>query len=141
MAPWDETFPKTCHVSRKALLHMEMEKVANEAVEELMNLVKRLSQKSIEELALEDEEMLEGHIYEESYQEDPDEVSHVEDPDETFVSMLPLDEDEVLISSLPFDEDIQASVPPAHQEENMMSCNPFEILMILYSMILEVKKY
>jgi hypothetical protein len=45
-----------------------------------------------------------------------------EDPDETF------DEEEVLISSLPFDEDIQAFVPPAHQEENMMSCNPFEDL-------------
>jgi hypothetical protein len=42
--------------------------------------------------------MLEGHIYEESYQEYPDEVSHVEDLDETFVSMLPLDEDEVFIS-------------------------------------------
>jgi hypothetical protein len=27
-----------------------------------------------------------------------------------------------------FDEDIQAFVPPAHQEENMMSCNPFEDL-------------
>jgi hypothetical protein len=70
----------------------------------------------------EDEENLEGKIYEESYQEYPDEVSHVEDLDETF------DEDEVLISSLPFDEDIQASVPPAHQEENMMSCDPFEDL-------------
>jgi hypothetical protein len=34
----------------------------------------------------------------------------------------------VIISSLPFDEDIQAFVPPAHQEENMMSCNPFEYL-------------
>jgi hypothetical protein len=34
----------------------------------------------------------------------------------------------VLISSLPFDEDIQAFVPPAHQEDNMMSCNPFENL-------------
>jgi hypothetical protein len=38
------------------------------------------------------------------------------------------DEDEVLISSLPLDEDIQASTPPAHQEENMMSCDPFEDL-------------
>jgi hypothetical protein len=34
----------------------------------------------------------------------------------------------VLISSLPFDEDIQAFVPLAHQEENMVSCNPFEDL-------------
>jgi hypothetical protein len=70
----------------------------------------------------EDEEKLEGRIYEESYQEDPDEFSDVEYPDETF------DEDEVLISALPFDEDIQASILPAHQEENMMSCNPFEDL-------------
>jgi len=38
------------------------------------------------------------------------------------------DEDKVLIYALPFDEDIQASVPPAHQEENMMSCNPLEDL-------------
>jgi hypothetical protein len=34
----------------------------------------------------------------------------------------------VLIYALPLDEDIQASVPPAHQEENMMSCDPFEDL-------------
>jgi hypothetical protein len=39
---------------------MEREKVVNEATEELMNLVKELFQKSIEELALGDEEMLEG---------------------------------------------------------------------------------
>jgi hypothetical protein len=97
---------------------MEKEKVANKVVEEMMNHIKELFQKSVEELALEDEEMLEGQIYEEIHQEDPDD----EDPDETF------DEDEVLISSLPFDEDIQAFVPPAHQEENMMSCNPFEDL-------------
>jgi hypothetical protein len=57
---------------------------------------------------------------EEKLEEDPDEVSHVEDLDKTF------DEDEVLISALPLDEDIQASAPPAHQEENMMSCDPFE---------------
>jgi hypothetical protein len=45
-----------------------------------------------------------------------------EDPDEAF------DEEEVVISTLPFDEDIWAFVPPAQQEENMMSCNPFEDL-------------
>jgi hypothetical protein len=45
--------------------------------------------------------MLEEQIYEESYQEDPNEVSHVEDPDETFVSMLPLDEDEVFLPHFP----------------------------------------
>jgi hypothetical protein len=37
-----------------------------------------------------------------------------------------LREDEVFVSSLPFDEDIHASIPLAHQEENMISYNPFE---------------
>jgi hypothetical protein len=64
-----------------------------------------------------------------------EEVSHEEDLDETF------DEDEVLIFTLPLDEDIQASVPPAHQEENMMSYTLLKNLMMLYSMTLEVKKY
>jgi len=32
----------------------------------------------------------------------------------------------VLVSSLPFDEDIQVFVPPANQEENMISYNPFK---------------
>jgi hypothetical protein len=36
--------------------------------------------------------------------------------------------EEVPISTLPFDEDIQAFVPPAHQEENMISDNHFEDL-------------
>jgi hypothetical protein len=67
-----------------------------------------------------DDETIEEEMLEESYQEDLDEVYHVVDLDETF------DEDEVLISSLPLDEDIQASSSPAHQEENMMSYNPFE---------------
>jgi hypothetical protein len=53
-------------------------------------------------------------IDEEIIEEDPDE----EDPDETY------DEDD--ISSLPLDEDFQTSAPPRHQEENMMSCNPFD---------------
>ena len=53
-------------------------------------------------------------IYEEKIEEDPDE----EDSDETY------DEDEVF--ALPLDEDIQTSAPPAHQEENMMSYDPFE---------------
>jgi hypothetical protein len=38
-----------------------------------------------------------------------------------------LHEDEVLLSSLPFDEDIHASIPLTHQEENMISYNPFVI--------------
>jgi hypothetical protein len=32
----------------------------------------------------------------------------------------------VLISSIPFDQDIQAYAPLAHQEESMMSHDPFE---------------
>jgi hypothetical protein len=181
---------------RRHFYRWKEKKFVDEATEQLMNILKGLSQESTKEQALADEEMLEEQIYEESYQEDPDEVSHVEDLDETFVSMLPLDEDEVflphfpprvisikeksyhevyqpleeeqelpheglieevspqeeehelpheyvecfndliheedlhedevLVSSLPFDEDIQASVPPAHQEENMISYNPFK---------------
>ena len=55
---------------------------------------------------------------EEKIEEVPDQVSHVEDPDKTF--------DEVLVSTLPHDEDIEPSNPHARQEENMMSCDPFE---------------
>jgi hypothetical protein len=65
-----------------------------------------------------DERVLEEHTHENKLEEDPDE----ENLDETF------DEEEVLISTLPFDEDIQAFVAPAHQEENMISDNPFEDL-------------
>jgi hypothetical protein len=57
-----------------------------------------------------DEEVLDRHICEENYQAHLEEVSHVEYLDETF------------------DEDIQAFVPPTHQQENMLSCNPFENL-------------
>jgi hypothetical protein len=53
-------------------------------------------------------------IYEENIEEYPDE----EDLDETY------DENEVF--ALPLDEDIQTSAPPTHQEEDMMSYNPFE---------------
>jgi hypothetical protein len=67
-----------------------------------------------------DEEVLEGQICEESYQAHPEEVSHVQYLDDMF------DEDEVLIFAFPLDENIQASVIPAHQQENMMSCDPFE---------------
>jgi hypothetical protein len=92
MAPWDEPSSKTCYASRRALLQMEKEKVANKVVEEMMNRIKELFQKSVEELALEDEEMLEGQIYEESHQEDPDE--------DLMLKIKTFDEDEVLI--LPF---------------------------------------
>jgi hypothetical protein len=49
-------------------------------------------------------------------------------------------EDEVLVFSPPFDEFIQDSIPPAHEEENAVSYFPFQILMMLYSMIRKVKK-
>jgi hypothetical protein len=101
---------------------MEMEKDANKFVEELMNRVKELFQKYSKELAHEDKEMIEGQIYEESYQEYPDEVSHVEDMENKF------DEDEVLISSLPLNQDIHASSPSKNQEEKMMNCDPFKDL-------------
>jgi hypothetical protein len=61
-------------------------------------------------------------MIEESYQEYLDEFYHIVDPDETF------DEDKVLIYAIPLDEDIKAYAYPAHQEENMMSCDPFEKL-------------
>jgi hypothetical protein len=64
-----------------------------------------------------DEEVLEEKTHENKLEDDPDE----ENPDETFV-------EEVFISTLPFDKDIQASVPPTHQEENMISYNHFEDL-------------
>jgi hypothetical protein len=89
MAPWDEPSSRTCYASKRELLQMEKEKDANKVVEEMMNHIKELFPSK--ELALEDEEVLEEHTYEESYQEDPDEFSHVEDLDDTF------DEDEVLI--------------------------------------------
>ena len=68
---------------------MEKENTANKTAKDMMNCIKDLFQKSVEELALEDEEMLEGQIYEEIYQEYPD-----EDLDEI------VDEEEELI--LPF---------------------------------------
>jgi hypothetical protein len=49
---------------------------------------------------------------------DEDEENVEEDLNKTY------DEDE--ISTFPLDEDIQASASPTHQEENMMSYNPFE---------------
>jgi two-component sensor histidine kinase len=78
MAPWDEPSSRTCYASKMALLQMEKEKDANKVVEEMMNRIKELF--PAKELALENEEVLEGQTYEESYQEDPDEFSHVEDP-------------------------------------------------------------
>jgi hypothetical protein len=61
---------------------------------------------------IEDKEDLdEEHIHEEKLEEDLD-------PDDI------CDEDEVF--SLPLDEDIQTSASLAHQEENMISYNPFE---------------
>jgi hypothetical protein len=57
-------------------------------------------------------------IDDETIDEEKLEDPNGEDPDETY------DEDEV--SSLPIDEDIQTYAPPTHQEENMISYNPFE---------------
>jgi hypothetical protein len=69
---------------------MEREKYANKAVEELINQVKELLHEYAEDQALTDEEVLEEHAYEESFQKDPDEAYHVEDYEEEF------NEDEVL---------------------------------------------
>jgi hypothetical protein len=79
MEPWDEPSSKTFYASRREILQMDKEKAANKFVEEMMNPIKELFQKSAKELSLEDEEMLEGQIYEESHQEDPN-----EDPDKNF---------------------------------------------------------
>jgi hypothetical protein len=49
-------------------------------------------------------------------------------------------EDEVSVFSPPFDEVIQASIPRTHEEENMVSYTPFQVLMLLYFMIRKVKK-
>jgi hypothetical protein len=62
--------------------------------------------------------VLEEHTHENKLEEYSDEENMVE----TF------DEEEILISTLPFDEDIHAFVPPTHQEENMISDNPFEYI-------------
>jgi hypothetical protein len=40
----------------------------------------------------------------------------------------PPHEDEVLVFAPPFDEVIQASIPPAQEEENVVSYFPFQIL-------------
>ena len=53
MAPWDEPSSRTCYASKKALLQMEKEKVANKATKKMMNRIKELF--PAKELALEDE--------------------------------------------------------------------------------------
>jgi hypothetical protein len=58
-------------------------------------------------------------------EQEAEEVIHQQDIDDLIHEEYPY-EDEVLVSALPFDEDIQSFVPPAHQEENMVSYNPFE---------------
>jgi len=58
MAHWNEPFPRAYCIS-KEILHTEEEKVVNEVVEHLMNLLKGLSQEYIEEKALVYEERLE----------------------------------------------------------------------------------
>jgi hypothetical protein len=98
MAPWDEPSSRTCYDSKMEFLQMEKEKVANKAAKEMMNHIRELFP------ALDDEEVLEEQIYEESYQEDlmmKIQMRHMK---------------KALISRR------------AHQEENMMSCDPFEDL-------------
>jgi hypothetical protein len=112
MDPWNQ--PRPCHPSWKEILQMEREK----DVEELMNQVKELLHESVEDQSLTDEEVLEGHAYEESFQEDLDEAYYVEDSKEAF------NEDEVLS----LNEGIQVAIPCRHQEENTMSYDPFEDL-------------
>jgi hypothetical protein len=63
MAPWDEPSSKTCYDSKMEFLQMEKEKVANKDAKEMMNHIRELFP------ALDDEEVLEEQIYEESYQE------------------------------------------------------------------------
>jgi hypothetical protein len=64
----------------------------NKVVEELMNQVKELLHESVEDQALTDEEMLEEHAYEESFQEDPDEYYQVEDQHENTMSYDPFED-------------------------------------------------
>jgi hypothetical protein len=118
MAPWYEPSSRTCYASKMALLKMEKEKDSNKDDEEMMNHIKELF--PAKQLSLENEEVLEGHTYEESYQEDLDD--RVRNPDKTF------DEDKVLIPYLPLDEDIKAIVSPTDQEDNIVSGDPFEDL-------------
>jgi hypothetical protein len=65
MAPWDEPSSRTCYDSKMAFLQMEKEKVANKYAKEMMNQIRELFP------SLDYEEVLEGHIYEEIYQEYP----------------------------------------------------------------------
>jgi hypothetical protein len=52
-----------------------------------------------------------------------DETHHVED----LIHEEAPHEDEASIFSPPFDEVIQASIPPTHEEENMVSYTPFQV--------------
>jgi hypothetical protein len=61
MEPWDETSSKTCYDSKMEFLRMEKEKAANQDTKEMMNHIRELFP------TLDDEEVLEAHIYEESY--------------------------------------------------------------------------
>jgi len=53
MAPLDEPSSRTCYTSKRELLQMEKEKVANKVDEVMMNRIKELF--PAKELALEDE--------------------------------------------------------------------------------------
>jgi hypothetical protein len=70
--------------------------------------------------------------------EDDEDLDEIQHPDEeTLVSLLPLDEDYIIqacsphayedeVSTLSLDEDVHTFTPLAHQEETLVSCNPFE---------------
>jgi len=93
----------------------------NKSVEEMMNQVKDLFQESAKEQFLTYEEVLKEHAYQEIFQEYFDEAYYVEDSEEAFNQV------EVVSLNDP-DEDIQATIPPTHQEEKIMSYDPFKDL-------------
>jgi hypothetical protein len=64
---------------------------------------------------------VEHELLYEPIEEHFNEAHHVEDPIH--------EEDETSVFSPPFDEDevIQTSIPPAHEEENVVSCTPFQV--------------
>jgi hypothetical protein len=68
----------------------------------------------------------EKYGYQENFPNDDEPLSM---PEEVYKLIRDQDQDGEFfdqVSSLPLDEDIQTSASPAHQEENMMSYNPFE---------------
>jgi hypothetical protein len=72
----------------------------------------------------EDDHQIHEHEFPCEYEEEHfDETHHVED----LTHKEAPHEDEALTFSPLFDEVIQASIPPAHEEENMVSYTPFQV--------------